>query len=618
MFVPLPTWALDLLISTNLSVAMAILLVVLYVPEAIGIATFPTLLLLTTLFRLALSVSATRLILLQANAGGVIRAFGTVGVRGNYIVGAVLFLVLTTVQFIVMARGSERVAEVAARFALDALPGRQMAIDSELRAGTIDGNEARRRRRTLQRESQFYGAMDGAMKFVKGDVVASLVILVVNILGGLAIGVAMHGMTVSGALRRYGLLTIGDGLVTQIPALALSTAAGILVTRVPSEDAETPLGEELLRQVFGVPKALQAAGGFVLLLAVVPGLPAAPFLVVGVAMWLTGRARSQARSAEMHLAARTDVPPDRARLRGQEPQFAPIVIPWSIDVAADLLRLLDRKAFGLRTETVRMREDFFGALGVPLPAPGVRMRLDLAERHVAISIREVPASVFAVPTDVSDDKIAPFIHDKVLAVLTPRAADFLGLAEVQRMLDEVEQFAPATVPNVVPKLVPLVVLTDVLRRLVDEGVAVRDLRGVIEALSTAPSTEKDPSALAEHVRSQMRRALTFRLTQGRERLDVVLIDPLVEDTIRRGITRTAAGSQLALTPGASRDILASIRQAVQAAQAAGRSPVLLTQPDLRRFVRKLIASDLPAVTVVSFAEMMPEVSINPVAHATPA
>src|SRR6478736_6251394 len=259
MIVPLPTWLLDVLIATNLSVSVAILLVVLYVPDALAIATFPTVLLLTTLFRLALNVSSTRLILLQANAGEVIRAFGTFVVRGNYVVGGVVFLVLTIIQFIVIAKGSERVAEVGARFVLDAMPGKQMAIDAELRSGTIDGVEARKRRRSLARESQFYGSMDGAMKFVKGDVIASLVITVVNVLGGLAIGVGQRGMPAVDALKRYGLLTIGDGLVSQIPALVLSTAAGVLVTRVASEEPDTPLGEELAGQLFGMPKALKVA-----------------------------------------------------------------------------------------------------------------------------------------------------------------------------------------------------------------------------------------------------------------------------------------------------------------------------------------------------------------------
>jgi type III secretion protein V len=244
MVIPLPTWLLDILLASNLSAAVAILLVVLYVPDALGIATFPTLLLITTLFRLALNVSSTRLILLQADAGEVIRSFGQFVVRGNYVVGAVVFLILTIIQFVVIAKGSERVAEVGARFVLDAMPGKQMAIDAEARSGAIDGNEARRRRRQLARESQFYGAMDGAMKFVKGDVIASLIITAVNILGGLAIGVGQRGLEVEGALKRYGLLTIGDGLVTQIPALVLSTAAGILVTRVASEEPDTPLGTE--------------------------------------------------------------------------------------------------------------------------------------------------------------------------------------------------------------------------------------------------------------------------------------------------------------------------------------------------------------------------------------
>jgi type III secretion protein V len=622
MIVPLPTWTLDLLIATNLSAAVTVLLVVLYVPDAIGIATFPTLLLLTTLFRLALNVASTRLILLQANAGEVIRAFGSFVVRGNYIVGGVVFLVLTIIQFIVIAKGSERVAEVGARFALDAMPGKQMAIDAELRGGTIDGNEARRRRRLLQRESQFYGAMDGAMKFVKGDVIASLVILVVNLLGGLAIGVGMKGMAAVDALKRYGLLTIGDGLVTQIPALVLSTAAGVLVTRVASEEADTPLGEELARQLLGVPKALQVASVFVLLLGVVPGLPAAPFVVLGAALFFVGQGRARAKRREEQRAATEPTPKERARGpgAGAELGFVPLVLPWSIEVSADFEPLLDGSD-GLRAAAIAVREQLFAELGVPLPAPRVRVRAELGPRLVVVSLHEVPTRVLVVPAEVPLGAVGGWVRDRTRELLRARAADFLGLAEVQRLLDELEQFSPATVRNVVPKPVSLVLLTDVLRRLVEEGVSVRDMRGILESLSTVALTEKDPLGLAEFVRSQMRRALTYRLTGGRSELDVVLLDPLVEDTIRRAVTRTAAGAFLTLAPQAARDVLAAVRKAVGplAAGSVGGDlrAVILTQPDIRRFVRKLIEPELPEVWVASFAELLPEVSLKPVGRATP-
>jgi type III secretion protein V len=614
MIVPPPTWMLDLLISANLSAAVAILLVVLYVPEAIGIATFPTLLLLSTLFRLSLNVAATRLILLQADAGEIVRAFGAFVVRGSYVVGAVVFCVLAIVQFVVVAKGSERVAEVAARFALDALPGRQMAIDAELRSGAIDGHEARRRRRQLQRESQFYGAMDGGMKFVKGDAVASLVILVVDVVGGLVIGVGAKGMGVADALRRYGLLTIGEGLVTQIPALVLSTAAGVLVTRVASEEADVPLGAELARQLLAAPRALQAAAVFVLLLAVVPGLPAAPFLVTGALLLFVARTRARAQRREERRAIAEPTP--RPGPRGaREPAFVPVVVPWSIDVSEDLEHLVESETAGLQAMTFGLREAFFAELGVPLPPPRSSVRAGLGTRTVVVSLHEVPARTLRPPAGLEADAIAAWVRAETLDALRERAADFIGLAEVQQLLDDLEPFAPATVRNVVPRPVSLALLTDVLRRLVEERLSVRDLRGVLEALAPLAPTEKDPLALAEHVRAQMRRAITFRLTAGRPRLDVVVLDPLLEDTVRGAITRTAAGSFLALPPQAARDVIASVRAALSTAGHA--SPVVLTQPDIRRFVRTLLQPELPGVWVASFAELLPEISLRPLARATP-
>jgi type III secretion protein V len=623
MIVPLPTHLLDVLLATNLSLAVAILLVVLYVPDALAIATFPTVLLLTTLFRLALNVSSSRLILLQADAGDVIHAFGSFVVRGNYVVGAVVFLILTIIQFVVIAKGGERVAEVGARFVLDAMPGKQMAIDAELRSGAIDGNEARRRRRALARESQFYGSMDGAMKFVKGDVIASLVITVVNILGGLAIGVAQKGMPVVDALKRYGLLTIGDGLVSQIPALILSTAAGVLVTRTASEEPDTPLGEELARQLFGMPKALRVASVFVFLLAIVPGLPALPFLVLAVLLFVAARARGKAldREGERALEGAVVREPQRDAARRAGPSFVPMVVPWSIDLSPALEGALDddpkdEAARGLRSLVVEVREQIFAELGVPLPAPRLRVTESLPGRAFAVSLHEVPARVLEVPKDVSDRDAAAFVMRHATELLRARAADFLGLAETQRLLDELEQIAPAVVRNVVPKPVTLTLLADIMRRLVEEGVSIRDLRAILEGLATLAATEKDPLNLSEQLRAQMRRAITHRLTRGQHQLSVITLDPLIEDTVRRAITRTPSGAFLTLAPAAGRDIVLAVKRSVnEAALPANARVVLLTQPDVRRFVKKMLDHEIPGVVVTSYAELLPEVALRPLAKA---
>jgi type III secretion protein V len=475
----------------------------------------------------------------------------------------------------------------------------------------------------LYQPSVQINAMTHKQTPLKGDVIASILIVLVNALGGLAIGVAMRGMSVGDALRRYGLLTIGDGLVTQIPALVLSTAAGILVTRVASEEADTPLGDELARQLFGVPRALQAAGAFVLVLAAVPGLPAAPFLAIGAALIVTARARSRAKAAEHQRAATEPSPLERARAGAREPAFVPLVVPWSLEVSEDLEPAMNGTPDGLRAMALGMREQIFADLGVPLPAPRVRVRSELHRRCVVLSLHEVPAKVLHVPDELGDGEVAAWVREPTLELLRGRAADFIGLAEVQRLLDDLEAFAPATVRNVVPKPVSLVLLTDVLRRLVEERVSVRDLRGILEALSTVAVTEKDPLNLAEYARSQARRAITFRLTGGVGQLDVVLLDPILEDTVRRAITRTPGGAFLTLPPQAARDVIASVRKAVgdtvdAAPPSTPAAPlVILTQPDIRRFVRKLLESELPDVWVVSFAELLPEVALKPIARAFP-
>lgn len=623
LVVPLPTWLLDLLLAANLSASVAVLLIVLYAPDALGIATFPTLLLITTLFRLALNVSSARLILLQADAGDVIKAFGVFVVRGNYVVGGVIFLILTIVQFVVIAKGSERVAEVGARFVLDAMPGKQMAIDAELRSGAIDGNEARRRRRALSRESQFYGAMDGAMKFVRGDIIASLIITVVNLLGGVAVGVLQRDMPIEGALKRYGLLTIGDGLVSQIPALVLSTAAGLLVTRVASEEPDTPLGRELGAQLFGTPRALLMASAFVALLGVVPGLPTLPFLLIAGALFAFSRKKLERMEVERVDRSAAATPKTQTQAR-KAPSFVPVVAPWTVEMAVDLEPLIEDELRG--QEVARpgiggalhsLREAMFSELGLPLPAPKLRLIDGLAARQVLILVHEIPARSFVISEELDEPQVAAFIAQQAAEVLRARAADFIGLHEAQLLLDQLEQVAPATVRQVVPKPVSLTLLAEVLRRLLEEQVSVRDLRSVLEALSTYAPQEKDPLSLTELVRSHMRRATTFKLTGGAPHLDVYLLDMIIEDTVRAAITRTPAGSFLTLAPAAARDIVSSIKRALREASPEGEQPpVLLTQPDIRRFVRKLIENDAPELSVISFAELLPEVHLRPVARAT--
>lgn len=621
MIVPLPTWLLDLLISANLASSVAILLIALYVSDALKIAAFPTLLLLSTLVRLALNVSSTRLILLQADAGEVIRAFGQFVVRGNYVVGGIVFLILNAIQFIVIAKGSERVAEVGARFALDALPGKQLAIDAELRAGAIDGDEARRRRRTLARENQFYGAMDGAMKFVKGDVLASFLITSINLVGGLAIGVGMNGMDVVGALKRYGLLTIGDGLVTQIPSLVIATAAGVLVTRVASDEADTALGEELAGQILGAPRALRVAGLFICGLGLVPGLPALPFLAIGGVLLVTAHAAKSTTGP-----SRNAVPPELGHAASgieASDRFIPCLEPWSLAVSLDLEVLIRDEGGGRRplrpglgSATEDIREILFRDLGVPLPPARVHAAPDLPPRKLLLNVHELPAGTIELPADADRAAAREFAVADAIRMLRPRAAEFVGLAETQRLLDELDRRAPGTVRQVVPKPLSVPLLADVLRRLLKEQVSIRDLKSILEALAQPSSGDQDSPALVEQVRSRLRRAITHDLTAGSSELPVILLDGHIEQALRAAISRTARGHFLNLPPAAARDIVSAVRRAVEAAPFVRGPRVLLSQPDIRRFVPALLEPDLPELRVISFTELLPEVTLKPLGTAS--
>jgi len=596
LVVVLPTWLLDGLLAANIALSVGVLVLVLYARESLSLAAFPSILLLTTLFRLALNVSSSRLILLQGDAGSVIRAFGGFVVRGNVLVGAVVFALLTIVQFVVIAKGAERVAEVSARFSLDALPGKQLAIDAELRSGAISAEEARTRRNELGRQSQFYGAMDGAMKFVKGDVIATVVIVVVNVVFGLVVGVVQRGLTVEQAAAKYVLLAVGDGLVSQVPALLLSTAAGILVTRTSHADANSSLGDELVEQMFSSPRALATTGAFVVLLGLVPGLPLAPFLALGIAALGTARIVFMA-SAKKAASART---PKR---------FVPIVSSLGVELGSRAHALSEG---AVSRELEALRDRMFADLGLPLPAIPCVRSTEIGENEAVILLFEVPAQRL-----VLDDPAlaAAPIASAVEALTRRRASDFLGMSDVQSLLDALSEKAPSAVKNVVPKPLSLQLLTEVLRRLLDEQVPIRDLTAILDVLGARVADERDPRELAEAVRAHLKRALTYRLTKGALKLDVVMIDPMVEDALRRGITRQGSHAFLALPPSQLRDVVAALGRAIAETREAGATPVVLASADTRRFVRKLLETDAPDVPVVSDRELPPELLLTPRARA---
>jgi type III secretion protein V len=610
MIVPLPPTVLDVLISLNIGIALTLLLVSIYVTEALRIATFPTLLLLTTLFRIALQVSATRLILVRGDAGQVITAFGRFVVAGNLVVGVVIFLILTVVQFVVITRGAERVAEVAARFALDAMPGKQMAIDAELRAGHIDGAEAQRRRALLARESQLFGSMDGAMKFVKGDAIAGLVVLAVNVVGGLVVGVMQRNMELATAARTYTLLTIGEGLVSQIPALVISTSAGIIVTRVASENegAGGHLGREIAGQILGQPRAIAIAAGLLAVLALVPGLPAFPFILLAAPLGFVAyrllRWPAKGTALPASAAATTT------------PLVAPIVVELGPALGARLCTGGDSGALARRL-SARLGDRLFSELGIPLPEVRVRLPADgLAADRYRLLLNEV-----ALREGSADPRTTATIVEEGLGAaleqfLRRYGADLVGIQETQTLLDALSRTHPALVREVVPRLITPAQLTDVLRRLLDEGVSLRNLKDILGALAIWTPQERDPVALTEHVRAALRRPITFGYATGGV-LGAYRLDPLIEDAVRDAIQRTASGSTLALEPTLARDIVAAVGRALASTTHPG-SPVILTSADIRRYVRRLIETEHPTLAVLAYPELAPEARVQDLGAIRPA
>lgn len=664
IIVPISPALLDNFIAINLTISICLLMVALYIPKAVNLSIFPSLLLITTLFRLAIEISATKRILLYADAGHIIQAFGEFVVGGNFVVGAIVFLIITIVQFIVVTKGAERVAEVAARFTLDAMPGKQMSIDADLRSGVIDSNQARQLRLALQKESQLYGAMDGAMKFVKGDVIAGIVIAIINVIGGLIIGMAFHNMSAMQAARIYTLLSIGGGLVAQIPSLLISLTAGIVTTRVSSEKKDGHLGGEISSQLLSQPKAIIIAGFVLILMAFFRGFPSLIFVILGVAVATTGfvtqynvkKKETRAARATSGGALETEIAGHRV-ISGGVDEYA-LTLPIILEVGQYLSNEIRKERGGMTfiEEMIpKMRHALYQDLGVRFP--GVHVRTEspiLGEDEYLIYLNEVPSvrgkiekgalltsedpetlkrynipftslkSSMGQPSYWVDNRYEEIMKKAKIKYWKPldvmilhlsyfyrqHAADFIGIQEVRGILEFVEKSFPDLIKEVT-RLVPLQKLTEIFRRLVQEQISIKDLRTILESLSEWAQTEKDTVLLTEYVRSSLKHYISYKYSQGQSILSVYLIDPEIEDMVRGAIKQTSAGSYLALDPDSVQLILDAMRKVITPTPAGGQPPVMLTAIDVRRFVRKLIEGEFPDMAVVSYQEIVPEIRIQP-------
>jgi len=665
MILPLPTALVDVLIGANMTLSAVLLMVAMYLPSPLAFSSFPSVLLVTTLFRLGISIATTRLILLQADAGHIIETFGNFVVGGNLIVGLVVFLILTIVQFVVITKGAERVAEVAARFSLDAMPGKQMSIDADLRAGTIDMDEARNRRRLVEKESQLYGAMDGAMKFVKGDAIAGLIIVAVNLLGGILIGTMQHDMTAGEAVQTYSILTIGDGLIAQIPALFIAICAGIIVTRVQTGDGPSNVGKDIGAQVLAQPRALLIAAAVAVGMGLIPGMPTFTFLALAAAVGIVGfvLVRGARKVVDEKTGAITEIPALNAD--GQPPapkaesdgstEFAP-TLPLMMDVAAALQRHFD--AGELNDELLKIRRALYFDLGVPFPGIQLRFNDALPDEVYSILLSEVPVTqgrlrpgyilvrdteanlqalqvpyetdkrflpdaptlwVSADRTPALDGAGVPWLNaHQILAwhlafVLKKYSSDFIGIQETRFLLSAMESRYPDLVKEAL-RVMPVQKIAEIMQRLVSEDISVRNLRTILEALIEWGQKEKDSVLLTEYVRVTLKRHISYKYSSGQNLLPAYLLAPNVEETVRGAIRQTSAGSYLAMDPGASKQLIENIKRTVGDLSASQRKPVLLTSMDIRRYLRKMIEQELYELPVLSYQELTQEINVQPLAR----
>jgi flagellar biosynthesis protein FlhA len=645
MILPLPTFMLDVLFTLNIALAMIVMLVSLNARRPLDFSVFPTVLLLTTLLRLSLNVASTRIILMQGHtgpdaAGKVIESFGNFLVGGNYVVGFVVFLILVIINFVVITKGAGRIAEVAARFTLDSMPGKQLAVDADLNAGFINESEARTRRHDIGRESDFYGAMDGASKFVRGDAIAGIIILLVNLIGGVLVGLFQHNLGLTEALGRYALLTVGDGLVTQIPALIISTAAGIVVSRASSEQ---DLSREFSTQIFGRPQTLYVAAAVLGALGLIPGTPHLAFLTIaavlgGLGYWMMRRQRAAFDGEPLALIDEGIAPADVTW------DDIPPVDVLALEVGYRLIPLVDRNQGGAAlTRITEARRRFATDMGLVVPLIRVRDNLDLKPNSYRITLKGVDVAHDELPSgqvlavDMGDvlgqldgtpgiDPLtglagiwidagrveeaelrgfvvlasAELIARQVEAVFRQHAPELLGRSEVQQLLDTLARSHPGLVEDVTPRHLPLTSVQAVLQQLIAENVSIRDTRTLFETLAARAPKSQAIDELVETVRAALGRSIVDRLFEGSNTLQVIALDAATETRL---LNEMGDEGEALLSPATLDALNDAAERALAEQEGAGYPPVLLTSPGLRAMLARLLRRNLPRLAVIAYAEV---------------
>ena len=654
--IPLPTMLLDMLLAANITFSMVVILVSIYTTEPLDLSVFPSLLLFATLFRLGLNVSTTRLILGQGYAGEIILSFGDFVVGGNYVVGLIIFLILVIIQFVVITKGAERVAEVAARFTLDAMPGKQMSIDADLNAGIIDEHEAKREREKIRQEADFYGAMDGASKFVKGDAIAGIIITFINIIAGLVIGMLQQNMGFGQAAETYILLTVGDGLVSQIPALLISTATGMVVTRAASDNN---MGNEMTEQLLKQPKALFIAAGVLMILGFVPGLPTVPFLVLAVFIATMGYLIIRTAEVESPKQKKKKKKPElspeeKQEMKEQEIKQLIKVDKLEIEVGYNLISLvLPEQGGDFLDRVANIRKQIAMDLGIILPPVRIVDNLQLQPNTYKIKLQGVEISEYQLfadkylamdPGDTFEDiegidteepafgtpaiwieaeqreraEMANYtvvdpgsvMATHLTEIIKSHAYELLGREEVKKLIDNVKEENEAVVDELMPDLMNLGEIQKILQNLLWENIPIKNLVLILETLADHAARTKDQTILTEYVRQGLSRQISKQFTDQENNLNVFTIDPQKEEKLANSLEQSDQGNYLSLQPAEAQSLINNIVQQAKQLLEQGKEPILLTSPMIRRPIKEMVHRTFSDLTVLSFNELESDVDLQ--------